>query len=142
MAIVIIQSNYFSDSPRRTNISLSKDNNVKVGQDLDISCLTDAEPFPQRFSWYRYKNKTQVDSQLWRSAHKSTTTLKEVQRSDEACYICNATNAIGTGEKSKPKCIVVHCKYFSYRGQCFMICITHACLHQKHQFRYNLIWSS
>ncbi|TWW80128.1 B-cell receptor CD22 B-lymphocyte cell adhesion molecule [Takifugu flavidus] len=95
-------------SPRRTNISLSKDNNVKVGQDLDISCVTAAEPFPQRFSWYRYKNKTQVDSQLWMSTHKSTITLKEVQRSDEACYICNATNAIGTGEKSKPKCIVVH----------------------------------
>lgn len=113
MAIVIIQSNYFSDSPRRTNISLSKDNIVKVGQNLVISCVTAAEPFPQRFSWYRYKDKTQVDSQLWRSTHNSTITLK-VQRSDEACYVCNATNAIGTGEKSKPECIRVHCKYFSY----------------------------
>lgn len=109
------------------NISLSKDI-VKVGQPLTMSCVTAAEPFPQEYFWYRYKDQNQSDTQLLFSTTKSTNTLKNLQRSDEGCYACNAFNAIGTGKKSKPECILVHCKYFSYWGQCLIICLTHACL--------------
>lgn len=112
-----IYFNFVSDSPRSTTISLSADVNVKVGRPLTFICVTDANPVPVRHSWYRYDDKKQADLKIRDSALNNTLTFREIQRADEACYVCSATNAIGTGEKSKPVCILVHCKYFSKVGK-------------------------
>lgn len=81
-------------------------------------CDTDANPVPGNYSWYRYNDKKQVDSKIWSSA-SNTLPFKEIQRADEACYSCTATNAISTGKKSESLCIVVHCKYFGKFGNIF-----------------------
>ncbi|XP_034554404.1 B-cell receptor CD22 [Notolabrus celidotus] len=99
--------------PRSTNTSiLEHTTRVKVGESLTFTCNTDAYPRPSDstgYSWYRYKRIKQVDSSQWksRSSYGSSLRLERVQRTDEACYICNATNSIGTGDNSMPKCIEV-----------------------------------
>ncbi|XP_037642070.1 B-cell receptor CD22 isoform X2 [Sebastes umbrosus] len=96
--------------PRKTNISSSKeDKKVKVGYSLIFYCTTDANPTPLRYSWYRNNNHKQIDSSQWKSntTPENELRLERVQRADEACYTCNATNRIGTGEDSEPVCIQV-----------------------------------
>ncbi|XP_074540297.1 B-cell receptor CD22 [Halichoeres trimaculatus] len=94
--------------PRRTKISTSENNpKVKVGDHLTFRCTTDAYPTPSHFSWYIYntdRNK-QIDSSSRESG--DSLYLENVQRTDEACYVCNATNNIGTGDRSDPVCIQV-----------------------------------
>lgn len=80
---------------------------MKVGQRLTLSCVTDANPAPERYSWHHSNDQKEVHS-----LGSSTLTFTGIERADEACYACSATNAISTGEKSKPVCIFVHCKYF------------------------------
>ncbi|XP_074508726.1 B-cell receptor CD22 isoform X2 [Sebastes fasciatus] len=96
--------------PRKTNISSSKeDKKVKVGYTLTFYCTTDANPTPSGYSWYRYNTNKQIDSSQWKSktTPENELRLERVQRADEACYTCNATNSIGTGEDSEPVCIQV-----------------------------------
>ncbi|XP_070822951.1 B-cell receptor CD22 [Chaetodon trifascialis] len=96
--------------PRKTRISTSGNNgNVKINSLLTFFCETDAYPEPKRYSWYRYKPKKRFDSSQWTSCTTETNrlTLNSVQRTDEACYMCNATNSIDTGEDSPQFCIKV-----------------------------------
>ncbi|XP_033968677.1 B-cell receptor CD22 [Trematomus bernacchii] len=96
--------------PRKTTISGIKGNSsVGVDSPFTFQCNTDANPAPIRYSWYRYKKNKQMNSSQWTSntTVKNTLFLNKVQRSDEACYMCNATNLISTGEDSEPKCIQV-----------------------------------
>ncbi|KAK9514184.1 hypothetical protein VZT92_027669 [Zoarces viviparus] len=95
--------------PWKTTLSISKnDESVGVGKSLTFYCNTEANPAPYRYSWYRYynNNNKQID---WKS---NTTTegqlhLDRVKRTDDACYMCNATNSINTGDNSEPVCIKV-----------------------------------
>ncbi|XP_010788680.1 B-cell receptor CD22 [Notothenia coriiceps] len=98
--------------PRKTTISnhgIKEDPNVGVGSSITFQCNTDANPAPTRYSWYRYNKNKRIDSLQWtsRTTDNNTLCLNKVQRSDEACYMCNATNLISTGEDSEPKCIQV-----------------------------------
>ncbi|KAK5862001.1 hypothetical protein PBY51_017434 [Eleginops maclovinus] len=100
--------------PRKTNITISKDgikgdSSVGVGRAITFQCNTDANPAPHRYSWYRYKKNKQIDSLQWKSntTDENKLVVGKVQRADEACYMCNATNNISTGEDSKPQCIQV-----------------------------------
>ncbi|XP_035991120.1 B-cell receptor CD22 isoform X1 [Fundulus heteroclitus] len=89
----------------QSKVSISaKDNNVKVNSFLTFTCDTKANPEPW-FSWYHYK---QSDPSNWTSLiNKKLLTFKSIQRTDEGCYICNASNKIGNGETSHPKCIQI-----------------------------------
>ncbi|KAI3360573.1 hypothetical protein L3Q82_002441 [Scortum barcoo] len=96
-------------SPRKTNITKTT-NQVKVNQPLTFYCNTHANPQPERYSWYRYSKDKQTDSSLlWKSnsTESNQLHLERVQRADEACYTCNATNRIDTGDNSQPMCIRV-----------------------------------
>ncbi|XP_067456923.1 B-cell receptor CD22 isoform X3 [Thunnus thynnus] len=95
--------------PRKTNISVPHHTGVKVGHSLTFTCDTDANPVPHKYSWYGYNKNKQIYASQWTS---QTTTdnslhLESVQRADELCYICNATNNIDTGEDSRLLCIPV-----------------------------------
>ncbi|KAM6936527.1 B-cell receptor CD22 [Lycodopsis pacificus] len=95
--------------PRKTIISISKnDKSVGVGESLTLSCNTEANPAPSRYSWYRYNNNNnkQID---WRSktTKEGQLRLDTVKITDDACYMCNATNSINTGDNSEPVCIKV-----------------------------------
>ena len=88
------------------------DTTVKVGRDLKLYCNTDANPAPWNYSWYRYNMKKPIDSSKWTSKNSKEEMLYfyKVERADEACYMCNATNKINTGGNSAPVCIDVLCK--------------------------------
>ncbi|XP_034468053.1 hemicentin-1-like [Hippoglossus hippoglossus] len=92
--------------PRKTSISVSgsSDNQVKVGRSLTLTCDTDANPAPTTYSWYRSKNQ-QTDS-WWKNTNRRSLRLT-IQRADEACYRCSASNLIGRGDESQPVCIQV-----------------------------------
>ncbi|XP_022619960.1 B-cell receptor CD22-like [Seriola dumerili] len=94
--------------PTSTSIFIP-DNKVKVGEFLKVTCNTDANPEPHTYSWHRYSQNKQIDSSRWKSStgHDNSQYLASVQRADEACYTCNATNSIGTGDDSQPVCIDV-----------------------------------
>ncbi|XP_035862371.1 B-cell receptor CD22 isoform X2 [Sander lucioperca] len=85
------------------------DKKVKVGSSLAFYCFTDANPAPLSYSWYRYNMKKPTDSSKWRSKNSKEEViyLDRVERADEACYMCNATNEISTGHDSEPVCIEV-----------------------------------
>ncbi|TDH11465.1 hypothetical protein EPR50_G00061150 [Perca flavescens] len=94
--------------PRKTSISYV-DKKVKVGSVLTLHCTTDANPAPNYYSWYRYDMKKPIDSSKWTSKNSVDNVLYvyKVERADEACYMCNATNTINTGDNSAPVCIEV-----------------------------------
>ncbi|KAF1388278.1 hypothetical protein PFLUV_G00088530 [Perca fluviatilis] len=94
--------------PRMTSIG-DVDTTVKVGRDLKLYCNTDANPAPWNYSWYRYNMKKPIDSSKWTSKNSKEEMLYfyKVERADEACYMCNATNKINTGGNSAPVCIDV-----------------------------------
>nr|XP_033496826.1 B-cell receptor CD22 [Epinephelus lanceolatus] len=90
--------------PRKTNISMGKeDKRVRVGESLTFTCNTDANPAAETYSWYRFNTNKQTDSLQWKSktTYGSTLYLGNVQRADEAYYMCNATNHISTGKNSE-----------------------------------------
>lgn len=96
--------------PRKPTLSSSTwDNTVKVGGSITLTCATDANPPPSRYSWYRYNENKQAVPQTDLNTTNQLI-LKNVQRTDEAQYMCNATNSIGTGENSTPLNLRVRCK--------------------------------
>lgn len=114
MKIIVTFFSVFADRPRRTSISISGTDKVKVGDNIQLTCTYDAYPSPHTYSWYRYRynnNNKQADSSWWQSKSAYSNTLNfNVERSDEACYMCNVTNSIGTGDDSDDKCIYVLCE--------------------------------
>ncbi len=101
---------FLPDSPRKT--SIIKFDQARVGYRLRFQCNTDAYPLPHTYSWYRYNKNKQTDSSLWKNktTEQNSLYLESVQRADEACYRCSATNSIDTGMKSEEMCIQVLCK--------------------------------
>ncbi|XP_014842332.1 PREDICTED: B-cell receptor CD22-like isoform X2 [Poecilia mexicana] len=88
----------------QSTVSTSATDRVKVNSFLRFTCDTKANPEPW-FSWYRYK---QSDPTNWTPLNiEKDLTLDRVQRADEGCYICNASNTVGSGKSSQPKCIQV-----------------------------------
>lgn len=103
----------FPDSPRKAQISIGPNKiQVKVGEPLTLTCSAKAFPLPSRFSWYSYHTERNRDhSQRMPSPlNQKSLYFRRVERSDDACYVCNATNDMGTGENSEPMCIQVLCK--------------------------------
>ncbi|XP_060936642.1 B-cell receptor CD22-like [Limanda limanda] len=92
--------------PRKSSISVSgsSDTQVKVGRSLTFTCVTEANPAPTTYSWYRSKNQ-QTDSRL-KNTNRRELRLT-IQRADEDCYSCSASNLIGGGDESQPVCIQV-----------------------------------
>ncbi|XP_017279220.1 B-cell receptor CD22 [Kryptolebias marmoratus] len=90
----------------RSSISLhgASDNKVKINSNLRLTCNTTANPDPY-YSWYSYR-KPDHSHWKWLGNNKNLT-LNPVQRTDEACYVCNASNSIGKGNNSRPECIQV-----------------------------------
>uniref|UniRef100_A0A8C4GEE8 B-cell receptor CD22 n=1 Tax=Dicentrarchus labrax TaxID=13489 RepID=A0A8C4GEE8_DICLA len=80
------------------------DRKVKVDSHLTFTCDTDANPGPMKYSWSRDGNSKQIPSSQWeyKTSVENELSLEHVQRTDEACYRCNATNTISTGWDSKP----------------------------------------
>ncbi|XP_037532723.1 B-cell receptor CD22 [Nematolebias whitei] len=89
----------------RSSISVqgAADNKVKLNSCLRLTCNTEAHPEPE-YSWYSYREPNRSNWK-WMGKEKILT-LNPVQKEDEACYECNATNSVGRG-KSPPKCIQV-----------------------------------
>ncbi|XP_054902985.1 B-cell receptor CD22 [Poeciliopsis prolifica] len=90
--------------PQSKVYSTSATDKVKVNSFLRFTCDTKANPEPW-FSWYRYK-QSDPDNRTPLNTIKNIT-LERVQRTDEGCYICNASNTVGRGSSSQPKCIQV-----------------------------------
>ncbi|XP_035528337.1 B-cell receptor CD22 isoform X2 [Morone saxatilis] len=96
--------------PRKTNISIiGNDRKVQVGTNLTFTCDTDANPAPMTYSWSRDENSKRISSSQWeyKTTNYNRLSLGPVQRTDQACYRCNATNTISTGWDSQPLCIEV-----------------------------------
>ncbi|XP_077950811.1 B-cell receptor CD22-like isoform X2 [Gasterosteus aculeatus] len=96
--------------PRRTTISISEDDKrVGVGKSLTFYCQTEANPSPHGYSWYRDNETMEIDSSRWKyeTTRDNKRTLVTVERTDEGCYTCKATNFINTGKQSEPVCIEV-----------------------------------
>lgn len=91
--------------PRKTNISIHH-TSVKINTAAKFTCVTDANPAPSSYSWFHYK-QTDLSQKKMLMVFKETLELETVQRADEGCYICNASNTIDTGDTSKPVCIDV-----------------------------------
>ncbi|XP_042345844.1 B-cell receptor CD22 [Plectropomus leopardus] len=96
--------------PRKTSISINEgDTEVRVNDSLKFTCITDANPAPGKYSWSRFNVAKKSYSSHWKfkTTERNELLLVSVQRTDEACYKCNATNCISTGEDSGPVCIQV-----------------------------------
>ncbi|XP_040899316.1 B-cell receptor CD22 [Toxotes jaculatrix] len=83
------------------------DNKVKVNSPVVLHCNTTARPAPDTYSWYRYSKDKNIDSWTSNTTRENSLNLGTVQRADEICYFCNATNPIGTGPNSEESCIEV-----------------------------------
>ncbi|XP_047212777.1 B-cell receptor CD22 [Girardinichthys multiradiatus] len=88
-----------------SEVSISPtDNKVKANSLVKFTCNTQANPVPL-YSWFSYK---QSDPSNWTLlGSEQDLKLESVQRKDEGCYICNASNQVGNGNISQPKCIQV-----------------------------------
>ncbi|AWO96238.1 putative B-cell receptor CD22-like [Scophthalmus maximus] len=97
--------------PRKTSISVRgfPDYEVKVGSILTFTCNTDANPPPTTYSWQRSNNNKPADSSQWNSisANRHQHYIYSVQRGDEGCYRCSASNPLGKGNNSVLVCIQV-----------------------------------
>ncbi|PWA20676.1 hypothetical protein CCH79_00011570, partial [Gambusia affinis] len=83
----------------QSKVSTSATNKVKVNSFLRFTCDTKANPEPW-FSWYRYKQSNPTN---WTPLNlEKDLTLERVQRTDEGCYICNASNTVGRGKSIPP----------------------------------------
>ncbi|XP_073340764.1 B-cell receptor CD22-like [Pagrus major] len=94
--------------PRNTIISVTQ-REVRVDTSVKFTCQAEAYPAPKSYSWYRYSENKPIDSSQWQSktTNNNELYLQSVKSTDEACYMCNATNDISTGWNSKQLCIKV-----------------------------------
>ncbi|XP_071240564.1 B-cell receptor CD22 isoform X3 [Salvelinus alpinus] len=95
--------------PRGTQITQSggyHGNQVKAGSQLYLTCEADAHPAPGVYTWY---HRSGVLPQRLRSLTDHTQALSWVRVgvTDEGCYMCRATNDIGTGQNSSWSCFSV-----------------------------------
>ncbi|XP_036067208.1 B-cell receptor CD22-like [Oryzias melastigma] len=91
--------------PRNIRISSQglHNNRVKINTSVSFTCNAAANPPPQ-FSWYKQsegKPKILITDQ-------KVFNISRVQRTDEACYVCSASNILGQGNGST--CIQFLCE--------------------------------
>ncbi|KAM8826627.1 B-cell receptor CD22-like [Synchiropus picturatus] len=94
--------------PKNTRVQVPSGLNgrVSAGKELRLTCVTEASPAAQSFSWFHGSSRHNPLSYYRHIDSGNTTTIKNVQRSDEGCYVCSATNSIGT-DYSAPQCFQV-----------------------------------
>ncbi|XP_053700127.1 B-cell receptor CD22-like isoform X2 [Synchiropus splendidus] len=94
--------------PKNTRIQVPSGLNgrVSAGKELRLTCVTEASPAAHSFSWLHGSSRHTPLSHYWHIDSRNTMTIKNVQRSDEGCYMCSATNSIGT-DYSAPQCFQV-----------------------------------
>ncbi|XP_029593421.1 B-cell receptor CD22 isoform X2 [Salmo trutta] len=95
--------------PRYTQITQSggsHNNQVKAGSELSLTCMADAYPAPSVFTWYRH-NGVLPHRLSSLTGNPQTLLLVRVGVTDEGCYMCRATNDIGTGQNSSMSCFSV-----------------------------------
>ncbi|KAF7226775.1 B-cell receptor CD22 [Nothobranchius furzeri] len=92
----------------RSHISIigAFNDDVIIDSSVTFTCDTSANPSSGWYSWYRHR-RSDSSKQKPLGTHQQTLIIKSIKRSDEACYLCNTSNAVGEGEMSKPKCIRV-----------------------------------
>ncbi|KAF6735195.1 Hemicentin-1, partial [Oryzias melastigma] len=83
--------------PRNINISISglHNNRVKINTSFSFTCNAAANPPPQ-FSWYK---QSEGRPKILITDRK-VFNISRVQRTDEACYVCSASNTLGQGNDS------------------------------------------
>uniref|UniRef100_A0A3P9L7N8 B-cell receptor CD22 n=2 Tax=Oryzias latipes TaxID=8090 RepID=A0A3P9L7N8_ORYLA len=88
------------------NITISTlglhNNTVKINSSVSFTCNAAANPQPQ-FSWYKESEGRQKIS----ITDQRVLNISRVQRTDEECYVCTASNNLGQGKDSSPSCIQV-----------------------------------
>ncbi|XP_053699777.1 B-cell receptor CD22-like isoform X1 [Synchiropus splendidus] len=94
--------------PKNTRVQVPSGLNgrVSAGKELRLTCVTEAYPAAHSFSWLHRPSSHTPLSQYQSKCWGSTMTIEEVQRSDEGCYVCSATNSIGR-DYSAPQCFQV-----------------------------------
>ncbi|XP_029928049.1 B-cell receptor CD22-like [Myripristis murdjan] len=73
---------------------------VKIRKSVSLTCNTEAFPEPHTYSWYSNSHHKLSHSQ-------KDLRIDRVDREDHGCYICSATNVIGSGTNSSALCIKV-----------------------------------
>ncbi|RVE63055.1 hypothetical protein OJAV_G00162980 [Oryzias javanicus] len=100
------QSIYLNVKYKPRNISISSrglhNNRVKIDSSVSFTCNAAANPQPL-FSW----NKESGGQKKILTANQSVFNISQIQRTDEACYICSASNSLGQGQDSSPSCLQV-----------------------------------
>ncbi|KAM9782773.1 B-cell receptor CD22-like [Neosynchiropus ocellatus] len=89
--------------PRNTTVQVPSGLNgrVSAGKELRLTCVTDAYPAADPFSWLHGSSRQTPLSHYRHIGWGSTMTIKKVQRADDGCYVCSATNSIGTGHSAR-----------------------------------------
>ncbi|KAL0984793.1 hypothetical protein UPYG_G00146990 [Umbra pygmaea] len=91
--------------PRNTLIS--GDNQLKMGSLWSLTCNTKAFPAPNGFTWYHRRGEQSPWRLLSNAVDKQPFERKPVTLADDGCYMCSATNDLGTGQNSSQSCIHV-----------------------------------
>ncbi|XP_064161680.1 B-cell receptor CD22-like [Anguilla rostrata] len=87
--------------PKSISVSVSPSGEIVEGHSVTLTCISDANPPVQRYTWYK-NNRAELS---WRG---SSYTIKSITLLDEGEYYCQAQNEIGT-ERSPPKRLDVKC---------------------------------
>ncbi|XP_055083760.1 B-cell receptor CD22-like [Periophthalmus magnuspinnatus] len=86
--------------PKNTNIEIvGQTREVEEGRSVTFKCNSDANPPPHSYDWHKDSKYIQYTA--------VNRLLKKVQRADEGCYSCIATNKHGSGARSTAVCIQV-----------------------------------
>ncbi|KAM9783182.1 B-cell receptor CD22-like [Neosynchiropus ocellatus] len=94
--------------PRNTTVQVPSGLNgrVSAGKELRLTCVTDAYPAADPFSWLHGSSSQTPLSHYRHIGGGSTMTIEKVQRADEGCYVCSPSNSIGM-DFSGPQCFKV-----------------------------------
>ncbi|XP_055083761.1 B-cell receptor CD22-like [Periophthalmus magnuspinnatus] len=87
--------------PTNTNIEIvGQTREVEEGRSVTFKCNSDANPHPGSYYWHK-------DSKYIQYTAANRLEMEKVQRADEGCYSCRATNKHGSGGHSTAVCIQV-----------------------------------
>lgn len=82
-----------------------------MGFELNLKCVTEAEPVPHKYSWYF---KPEHEQQFVTLSHTDEMyRIEKVAVSNAGLYKCSAQNDVGKGANSTEKNVLVFCKYSS-----------------------------
>ncbi|XP_035282844.1 B-cell receptor CD22-like isoform X4 [Anguilla anguilla] len=84
--------------PKSVSVSVSPSGEIVEGSSVTLTCISDANPPVQRYTWY--KNNRAVSSET--GGPVDSYTIKNITLQDAGEYYCEAGNGIGTN-RSPPK---------------------------------------